>query len=168
MPQFLSWDVCRAMRSALLDAEVAPYLHPTAARALAALRAELGPCVEGPEPALVWEGTTAQWWNFAGGRINHSLKHALELRHPWRVTADNLWLRVESTTPSTLRAAMAALAERSAWDEPGFAQALRRKLPDYRLSKFQPAMPEAMAREMVATYLLDIDGAVALLQSMGG
>lgn len=168
MPQFLSWDVCRAMRSALLGAEVAPYLHPTAARALAALRAELGPCVEGPEPALVWEGTTAQWWNFAGGRINHSLKHALELRHPWRVTADNLWLRVESTTPSTLRAAMAALAERSAWDEPGFAQALRRKLPDYRLSKFQPAMPEAMAREMVATYLLDIDGAVALLQSMGG
>ncbi len=165
-PQFLSWEVCRAMRSALLGTEVAPYLHPTAAKALRALRESLGVVVEGPEPSLAWEGTTAQWWNFAGGRINHSLKHALELGHGWRVTADNLSLRVESTTPSTFREALASLATRSAWDEPAFAKNLRRKLPDYRLSKFQPAMPEAMAREMVAAYLLDVDGAVGLLQGL--
>jgi ATP-dependent Lhr-like helicase len=37
-------------------------------------------------------------------------------------------------------------------------------LPEYRLSKFQQALPDQFALEMVQNYLLDIPAAVVFLQ----
>ena len=42
-------------------------------------------------------------------------------------------------------------------------QALRARLPAFRLSKFQGALPDTMQVEMVGAYLLDFDGARAFL-----
>ena len=36
--------------------------------------------------------------------------------------------------------------------------------PNYRLSKFQPLMPDCVQREVVSTYLLDIEGARGWLE----
>jgi ATP-dependent Lhr-like helicase len=35
-------------------------------------------------------------------------------------------------------------------------------LPNYRLSKFQPLMPANVQSELVATFMLNVDGAMAL------
>jgi ATP-dependent Lhr-like helicase len=42
------------------------------------------------------------------------------------------------------------------------------RLPGYRLSKFQDCLPERFALEVVANYLLDVDGAVAWLGPSNG
>ncbi len=41
------------------------------------------------------EAGKAFWWTFAGGRINYTLKYALEVIGGWKVVADNLLLRIE-------------------------------------------------------------------------
>ena len=47
---------------------------------------------------------------------------------------------------------------------PETQQALLARLPEYRLSKFQQALPDAFAVEMVGAYLLDVTGTVAFLR----
>jgi ATP-dependent Lhr-like helicase len=47
---------------------------------------------------------------------------------------------------------------------PETQQALLARLPEYRLSKFQQALPDAFAVEMVGVYLLDVAGAAAFLR----
>ncbi len=169
LPQMLGLRLCRRMRDVVMENTVYPYLHPTAATALAGLRRELQPTLAREEPTIVWEGSTAWWWTWAGGRINYTLKHAIELKTGWRVVADNLSLRMEgSVTPGVLRPLVAQMASRALWDDEGFSVALRAKLPEYRLSKFQPAMPEFAVREMLAEYLLDVAGTVGFLQDVGG
>ena len=37
----------------------------------------------------------AHWWTFAGGRINHTLKYALEVLGGWKITADSFALAVQ-------------------------------------------------------------------------
>lgn len=41
------------------------------------------------------------------------------------------------------------------------------RLPEYRLSKFQPCLPEKYALEVVGAYLLDIPRTVAWLGGVG-
>ena len=47
-------------------------------------------------------------------------------------------------------------------------RALLAKMPAYRLSKFQDALPEAFAVEMVGNYLLDISGTRTFLRGVQG
>ncbi|MFO0605013.1 MAG: DEAD/DEAH box helicase [Polyangiales bacterium] len=165
LPQLLGNRLCRRMRQALLEDVEPSYLHATALAVLRELRRDLRPRLERPEPAIAYESQMASWWTWAGGRINHTLKHAIELKTGWRVVADNFHLRLEGdVSADVLNPLIDAMRERAFWDDPAFAAALLAKLPDYRLSKFQPAMPEAAAREMVAGYLLDVPGTVAFLQ----
>lgn len=167
LPQLIGHRLCRRMRDVLLDDAEYPYLHPTAQVALRGLRRERRPSLERPEPTLAYVGGVASWWTWAGGRINHTLKHAIELKTGWRVVADNFHLRLEGdVTPQKVNPLLDEMRGQAFWDDPGFSAALLAKLPDYRLSKFQPAMPDAAAREMVAYYLLDVPGALAFLQSL--
>ncbi len=165
LPQLLGQRLCRKMREVLLEDTDYPYLHPTARAALATLRADHRPALARPEPAIAYESGLASWWTWAGGRINHTLKHAIELKTGWRVVADNVHLRLEGdVSPVAVNPLLDSLRARAFWDDPKFSADLLAKLPDYRLSKFQPAMPDFAVREMIASYLLDVDGTVAFLQ----
>jgi ATP-dependent Lhr-like helicase len=49
------------------------------------------------------------------------------------------------------------------WQAAATRQKLRSLVPEYRLSKFQQALPEAWQTEMIGAYLLDFEGAARLL-----
>src|SRR5207237_1388706 len=72
-----------------------PYVEPSAARALHEWRADLSELLRRNGPAVQLDEKGARWWIFGGGRINYTLKHALEWTTGWRVVADNLRLRLE-------------------------------------------------------------------------
>jgi ATP-dependent helicase Lhr and Lhr-like helicase len=53
------------------------------------------------------------------------------------------------------------------WNDPTNQRRLLARLPEYRLSKFQRALPECYAVEMIRDYLLDIPGVVEWMQTKG-
>jgi ATP-dependent Lhr-like helicase len=55
------------------------------------------------------------------------------------------------------------MSRQAFWDDPETQEKLLTGLPNYRLSKFQPALPDQFAAEMVGRYLLDVDGVVGFL-----
>jgi ATP-dependent Lhr-like helicase len=101
--------------------------------------------------------------------VNHSLKYGLEILEGWKVVADNFLLRVEGDgiTHDTVRTAIRKLSDSGWWQDPATTHTILSRLPDYRLSKFQPCLPEKFAVEMVGAYLLDIPGAMRWLGGLG-
>lgn len=161
LPQFLGREVCQRIRELLVDDKVPGYLDEAAAKALTELRADLGPLLTaaGPTVQLTSEGT-ALWWNYAGGKINHTLKFALEATQGWKVAADNFFLKIagDGVTHATVEAALRELAPDSWWSEERLTK-LRARIPPYRLSKFQDALPDAALGEMLGEFFLDGTGA---------
>ena len=57
------------------------------------------------------------------------------------------------------------MAEPEFWESEKTRSAILARVPEYRLSKFQIALPEWAAGEMVGAYLLDFSGARSFLSS---
>jgi ATP-dependent Lhr-like helicase len=108
----------------------------------------------------------AHWWTFAGGRINHTTKYALEWIGDWKVIGDNFQLRIEGdgVNHTTVDAAIQRMNEPGFWDDPATHRAIMSRLPEYRLSKFQRVLPEAASIETVGRYLLDVQATQRWLQ----
>ena len=157
IPALLGFDLCQAMKKVLTGIETIPYVEESAMRAIQARRDELGDTLRRPL-ALQNDDGMLRWWTFAGGRINHTLKYALEWSQSWKVVADNFELRISGAgvSDSAVRNSIREMAGSEFWDNPETGRALLAKLPAYRLSKFQDALPEAFAVEMVGSYLLDV------------
>ncbi len=165
VPQMLGFELCQAMRRVLVEEREYPYLHATAAEALRQKREELGPLLSRSVRPVQLEAGTAWWWTFAGGRINQTLKYGLELLGGWKVVASNFSLRIEGdgVTHGTIDEIANRMASEAFWMDEGVWKAIRARLPEYRLSKFQPALPDACASEMLGAYLLDVAGARSYL-----
>ncbi|MCC6552722.1 MAG: DEAD/DEAH box helicase, partial [Polyangiaceae bacterium] len=151
-------------RRALVEAVDYPYLHPSAKAALEERREDLGPLLRGAaRPVQIEAGApgAARWWTFAGGRINHTRKYALESLSGWKVVGDNVLLRIEGdgVTRGAVDEVIDRMADERFWSDEGTWRAILARLPPYRLSKFQGVLPEAMAVELVAGHLLDAEGA---------
>ncbi len=167
LPQFLGFEVCQAALDALTSPEVYPYLHETAAAVLTEKRAAfdgvLAPGVGGVEvDAGPDGGVELRWWTFAGGRINGTLRYALQaVGGDWKVIPDNylIKIRAEHLDRATFDDAVARLREIEFWEDEKLWAEVAQSLPNYRLSKFQPLMPPWVEREIVASYLLDVAGA---------
>jgi hypothetical protein len=86
---------------------------------------------------------------------------AVAVEAGWKVIPDNFLVRVrgEGIDAQAFRRALEKLAERSFWEDEQLWAQVADSLPTYRLSKFQPLMPPWIEREVVATYLLDVEGA---------
>lgn len=167
VPALLGFDLCQGMKKVLTGTGTIPYVEAGAMRAIQARRDGLGDTLKRPLALQSDEGVL-RWWTFAGGKINQTLKHALEWSQSWKVVADNFELRISGAgvSDSAVRAAIRGMAVGEFWDRPETGRALLAKLPAYRLSKFQDALPEAFAVEMVGTYLLDVPRAQAFAQSV--
>ena len=165
LPQFLGFRVCRQIRDILCTDQEYPYLDPGAAAVLAEQRAAfagvLAPAGDSAHGGIEVYAGEIRWWTFAGGRINYTLRHALEAQGKWKIVADNHALRVRGDGPDqgAFREAVARLRELELWDDEALWQAVLANLPSYRLSKFQPLMPPWVEREMLAAHLLDVEGA---------
>ncbi len=162
LPQFLGYDFCQAMRRILQTGPGYPYLHESAAEVLRAQRDLFEDVLDPAAGDLEVDDDEIRWWTFAGGRINATLRHALlAVGGDWKVIPDNLMVRVrgDGLSERELQEAIEKLRERAFWEDEPLWDEVAGSLPNYRLSKFQPLMPEWVERETVAAYLLDVEGA---------
>jgi ATP-dependent helicase Lhr and Lhr-like helicase len=159
-PQLLGYELCQRMKRILAEETHFPYVDASALAILKARREDLGETLRRPLAIRNDEGTV-RWWTFAGGKINQTLKYALEHARGWKVGADSFALHIQGAAVSdtALREALRDLAEPTFWDDAETWKAILARLPQYRLSKFQDALPETMVVEMVGQYLLDLTAA---------
>ena len=165
IPQILGFEICRKVQAILSTDDPIPYIDAPARTHLAALREDLGPLLQGPGPWIQIEPDRALWWTFAGGRTNQTLRYGLELQLDAKIVADNFRVKIEGTgvVSEALPALIHKMARPDFWSDPDHWRRILDALPDYRLSKFQPALPDRYAAEMVGRYLLDVDGVVRVL-----
>jgi ATP-dependent helicase Lhr and Lhr-like helicase len=160
LPQFLSFAVCRQIEQALLNDDPVPYLDAQAARILADHRETMRPILDAG--GLELGPDEIRWWTYAGGRINGTLRHALEaLGATWKVVTDNFLIRIrgQGLDQGQFQQALARMREVEFWEDATLWARVAQSLPGYRLSKFQPLMPPWVEREVVGSYLLDVAGA---------
>lgn len=162
LPQFLGHELCQQILAILSSNTTYAYLDSNAARVLAEQRETLGPCLEPGIGGMEQGDDEVRWWTFAGGRINATLRQALQaVNADWQIVADNSLLRVrgERIDQRDVRMALTRIQSDGFWENESLWAEVAETLPGYRLSKFQPLMPPWVAREVVAKYLLDVEGA---------
>jgi ATP-dependent helicase Lhr and Lhr-like helicase len=163
VPELLSFELCQEMARILRTSDRFPYLDADGQAALDDYRAMRGNQLQ-TFPAIEWDGEEATWWTFAGGKINHTLKYGLQGGHDWKIRVDNFKLRIEgdSLGIGTLSLAVDRVLSQAFWAEPSTLNYLANNMPNYRFSKFQQALPDAYAFEVVQSFLLDIPGIAKL------
>ncbi len=162
LPQFLGFEVCQQQLTLLTADRELAYLHPTARDVLTERRAAFDGVLDGERGGIEVEDGEIRWWTFAGGRINSTLRYALEAVGPeWKVVPDNFLVRIrgEGIARADLDRAVDCMRDPEFWEDDKLWTEVAAGLPNYRLSKFQPLMPPWVEREVVASYLLDVRGA---------
>ncbi|MEX1368787.1 MAG: DEAD/DEAH box helicase [Nannocystaceae bacterium] len=168
LPSFLGFDLCQQILSVLTSSDAYAYLGPEAAEVLATERAAMEGITADPRSGIIVGSGEIRWWTYAGGRVNSTLRYALEAQatsssraSSWKVVPDNfgLTLRGDDVTSAAFHERLDELLEPQMWDDEALWRNVADSLPSYRLSKFQPLMPPWVTREVVASYLLDVAGA---------
>jgi ATP-dependent Lhr-like helicase len=171
LPQFLSYPICQRILRTLREDESFPYLDEPAAAVLAAHREEMRAVLVSKHGGIQIADDEIRWWTFAGGRINATLRYALEaVGGDWKVIPDNFLIKVRGENLDTLRfrEALSRLREIEFWENDKLWAQVAASLPNYRLSKFQPLMPPWVEREVIASHLLDVAGAWRWLSGSDG
>jgi ATP-dependent Lhr-like helicase len=166
MPQLLSYELCQQIRQIIVDIADYPYVDQPSRVVIESWRGDLADLLRrSPSFAAQQDERAVRLWTFAGGRINHTLKYAIELVGGWKAVADNLALRIEGdgVSLSTVEEILARLRSSEFWTSPETKSAIRAKVPPFRLSKFQRALPPAAETEFVANSFLDFEGAAGVV-----
>lgn len=166
LPQFLTFDLCQQVLQVLTSSEDYAYLETESREVLQDKRDSLGSLLDSESGGIDEDSVEIRWWTFAGGRINSTLRYALEfLQSDWTVTSDNYAVKIRGTTAtqSLLRTALAQISNDEFWSNEEFHIYVAAALPNYRLTKFQPLMPVWVEREVLQRHLLDIPGSKQLL-----
>jgi len=103
------------------------------------------------------------------GHINTTLRYALESWNPeWKVIPDNFMIRIHGNgvDDGGFKDALRQMVTPEYWQDETQWAGIAALLPTYRLSKFQPLMPNWIEREIVARYLLDTAGAWQWLETL--
>jgi ATP-dependent helicase Lhr and Lhr-like helicase len=165
IPQFLGFEICQRIRQVLVEDTRYPYADELAMNAIQEWRDDLGSLLRGSALEVQISHDGARWWTFAGGRINQTLKYALEWLAGWKVTSDNFGVRMagNGVSQAALDANLLQLRQPGFWQSERTSRELSSRVPEYRLSKFQGALPDHLQTEMIGSYLLDFGGAETFL-----
>ena len=170
IPQFLGFDLCQKILEIGTSDVAYPACGPEATAVLEEHRREMQKVVAPKVGGMELDGDELRWWTFAGGRINSTLRYALLAVSPdWKVVPDNFLIKIkgEELTQRAFLDALKRLQDDTFWQNERLWSDVAESLPNYRLSKFQALMPDWVQREVVSTYLLDIEGARRWLLSQG-
>jgi ATP-dependent Lhr-like helicase len=132
-----------------------PYINDALAHELQDKREELGESLRRSPLAVQLTPGHAHIWTFAGGRINHTLRYIFALLGDFKVSSDNFQLRIEGNTVTHkgIKEVIQRMHEPEFWADRSVLQLILAALPEYRLSKFQRALPAEYSEEMVTQYL---------------
>jgi ATP-dependent Lhr-like helicase len=169
IPQMLSYEICQRIRRVIEGDTDYPYIDEPLRQALQDRRSELREPLRGAQFLIQLDRRTAHCWTFAGGRINQTLRYIFSLLGGFKVVADNFQLRFEgdNVTDTVLIRIIERMQTAEFWSDRSVWPEIYGSLPEYRLSKFQRALPERFSEEMVARYLLDVPGTEKLLRANG-
>jgi len=161
LPQFLGFEVCQATLRVLTSSDEPAFLTDEALMLLRNKREDFAEVLKPARGGVEFDGDEIRWWTFAGGRINSTLRYALQALNPgWQVVPDNFLVKVRGDwKQDEFRDAVRRLADLDFWEDEEMWRAVAGTLPNYRLSKFQALVPPWVEREMLADYLLDVAGA---------
>lgn len=161
LPQFLGFEICQQVLGILVADDEPAYLHASARALLASKREQFRAVLRGGQTGVEVSQDEIRWWTFAGGRINSTLRYALEsIDSGCKVLADNYLLKIRGQPDiARFESALERLRDIEFWEDDELWQRVGASLPNYRLSKFQSMMPPWVEREMVAQFLLDVGGA---------
>ena len=164
-PKLLSRALCQAMRRILVGDELRTGWSKRAAAAIQQLREEHVFLHDEPAPLTDEADGSIKWWTFAGGRGNRLLAAALQDKLGDKVTAGNEAIRLSAGAAQSQVAVRKAIRELA--EGPGLTWADAARWTDVganaRVSKFQPCLPEATERELVARELMSVADATAVL-----
>ncbi|MEO1366887.1 MAG: DEAD/DEAH box helicase [Acidobacteriota bacterium] len=166
-PQLLSYELCQEMARILTASEPIPYADPVTMEAIEEQRRDLGALLRRPGLSVQNDGLQLQWWTFAGGAANHAIRYGLaRLEAGWKIRSDNSSIRIEGDglRVDQLSDYLDVLADPTFWQDN--REWFLHALPDYRLSKFQQALPPGAAMEMIQDHLLDIPKATRVCQEV--
>lgn len=141
-----------------MDDSTIPYLHDSARFAVDARREWMQPILDRGDAPIITDAEQSVWWTFAGGRINSTARHLFNAAG-FDARADNFRVILEE---GDVHRALDAVRES---DRELLEGAVSESLPEYRLSKFQSALPGWAVVEMLESLLLDMDGFNELLRS---
>jgi ATP-dependent helicase Lhr and Lhr-like helicase len=167
-PQLLSYELCQKIADIILEKVEVPYLNAKAATFLAEYRDDLRSILHrGKVNIQVDADGRLLWWTFAGGKVNNTLRYGLQFQHDWKITCDNFRIKIEgnSATPARITTLTREMQQSDFWTSPAIEGFIMENLPEYRLSKFQRALPQDYASEMIGDYLLDIPRTVEFASS---
>ena len=165
IPQLLSFEICQEIKELLIRRDRIPYIDEKAQAFLDEWRQELSSVLNHSEFNISIDGDRILWWTFAGGQINHTLKYGIQAQKDWKIVADNFKLKIEGSglTDQSLRQIIFNLRTKDFWQDSSTQSFIRANLPQYRLSKFQLALPASYSLEMIEYYLLNIAKTINVL-----
>ena len=161
LPQFLSLNIAQKILDILTNGERYPYLDAAANDILQSRRDSGHGILQPRRGGIELEDGEFLWWTFAGGRINTTLRYAIQTLHPtWTATPDNYAVRVRGPdiNVEAFRAILDRLHDHETWTDPTIWEPVAAALPNFRLSKFQSVMPPWVIQEVTARYLVDTEG----------
>lgn len=159
----LQRDLCREMRSHLVEEAPVGFLSDLAQALLDRLRSEWRPLLSHAPVILERRGEKATLFTYAGGRINNVVGRLYTYRTGLEARADNLRVRLELPTDEIWSRPMERVLEELGTPLSGETlQALVKSIPRARASKFQPFLPPDLEAAFVAGRLLDLEGAMRL------
>lgn len=158
IPQLLSFEMCQQIKELLIRRDRISYIDEKSQSSLDEWRQELNPVLGCSGFNISIEEERVLWWTFAGGQINHTLKYGMQVNKDWKIVADNFKLKIEGSgvTPQSLKQIIVDLGSNGFWEDSSTQSYIQANLPNYRLSKFQSALPANNSFEIVENYLLDI------------
>ncbi len=160
LPRFLGQDLSQQILAVLTDSAEPGYLEADALDVLRTQREQYVGVLSAGKGGVEVIGDEIRWWTFAGGRINSTLRYALQAKQPqWRIVVDNFLVSIKSDCKQDeFHELVATLRDLEFWEDEAIWRDVAATLPNYRLSKFQPLVPPWIEREMVSAYLLDVAG----------
>ncbi len=161
-PRHLGYALCQAMKRVLLDEGYEDASWSSRAREkLAHARAAHAFLQELPDGLAEDGAEQITWWNFAGGEANVLLARLLERELGGKVVSRDLSLTFAKDAGKSIVAVRQAIEALRGADRPRWADATR-FAPDVtksRFSKFQPCLPDHLARALMVEKLVDVRGA---------
>lgn len=163
-PRLLGRELCQAMRAVLIDDAEDPWWSRRARELMHGLREQYAFLADAPAP-FVEERDKVTWWTFAGGKANNLLARLLEEKLGDAVRPSNRTITFVKDAAKSRVGIDQAIAELA---EPGAIgpDAVRRVASSFtrrRVSKFQPCLSERLELDLVASTLVDFEGARATL-----